>query len=60
MTVGGKVNPDAAWYYPKADPLARRIMGYVAFRNGVHIQGEPEGEQPALVSQLRDRFAGRR
>jgi uncharacterized protein (DUF427 family) len=34
----GQVNTDAAWYYPKPWPLARRIKGYVAFWNGVTVQ----------------------
>ena len=38
ITVDGKVNPDAAWYYRKPSPLARRITGHVAFWQGVHVQ----------------------
>lgn len=38
VEVDGKVNEDAAWYYPKASPLARDIEGYVAFWKGIEIQ----------------------
>jgi uncharacterized protein (DUF427 family) len=30
--------PDVAWTYPRPWPLARRIRGYVAFWNGVHVE----------------------
>jgi uncharacterized protein (DUF427 family) len=35
--VGGRRNIDAAWYYPKPFPLARKIAGYVAFWQGVKL-----------------------
>jgi uncharacterized protein (DUF427 family) len=31
VVVEGKVNKDAAWYYPDPKPAARQIKGYVAF-----------------------------
>ena len=31
VVVDGSVNPDAAWYYPKPWPLARKIRDHVAF-----------------------------
>lgn len=37
VTVDGVTNPDAAWYYPKPSPLARKIKDHVAFWNGVQI-----------------------
>jgi len=37
ITVDGKINTDAAWYYPNPSALADRIKGYVAFWNGVKI-----------------------
>ncbi len=43
VTANGEVNPDAAWYYPRPSPLARRIKNHVAFWNGVTVEGEPEG-----------------
>jgi uncharacterized protein (DUF427 family) len=52
LTVNGEVNPDAAWYYPKPSPLARRIKDHVAFWNGVHIEGEPEGPHRGLADRL--------
>jgi uncharacterized protein (DUF427 family) len=38
LVVGGKVNPDAAWYYPSPLPAADNIKGYVAFWKGVQIE----------------------
>jgi len=37
LEVNGKRNEDAAWYYPKPSPLARKITGYVAFWKGVEL-----------------------
>jgi uncharacterized protein (DUF427 family) len=42
VTVGGRTNRDAAWYYPHPSPLARRIKNRVAFGPGVRIEGDPE------------------
>lgn len=52
VTVDGELNPDAAWYYPRPSPLARRIKNYVAFWNGVAIEGEPEGERQGLTGRV--------
>jgi uncharacterized protein (DUF427 family) len=52
VTAGAETNPDAAWYYPKPSPLARRIKNHVAFWNGVRIEAEPEGERPRLLERL--------
>lgn len=35
---GDQVDPDAAWYYPKPSPLARRIRDHVAFAHPVTIE----------------------
>jgi uncharacterized protein (DUF427 family) len=40
VVVDGAVNPDAAWYYPKPSPLARKIKDYVAFSPAVRIEAE--------------------
>lgn len=37
VQVEGRTNPDAAWYYPKPSPLARKIKDHVAFWHGVSI-----------------------
>jgi uncharacterized protein (DUF427 family) len=37
VVVNGATNPDAAWYYPKPSPLARKIKDHVAFWHGVHV-----------------------
>lgn len=38
VTVGGKVNPDAVWYYPTPSARAQEITNHVAFWKGVQIQ----------------------
>lgn len=52
VTVDGTVNPDAAWFYPHPSPLARRIKNHVAFRNGIVVEGEPEGERQSLSHRV--------
>jgi uncharacterized protein (DUF427 family) len=43
VTVGGRTNENAAWYYPHPSPLARGIKNHVAFFNGIVIEGfDPE------------------
>lgn len=37
LSVDGKTNPDAAWYYPDPKPAASQIKGYVAFWKGVQV-----------------------
>jgi uncharacterized protein (DUF427 family) len=37
IEVNGRVNRDAAWYYPSPKPAARQIAGYVAFWKGVEV-----------------------
>lgn len=37
ITVNGKTNTDAAWYYPEPSGLANNIKGYIAFWRGVNI-----------------------
>jgi uncharacterized protein (DUF427 family) len=38
IKIDGKINPDAAWYYPRPKEAARQIQGYVAFWRGVQIK----------------------
>ena len=38
VVVDGKVNRDAAWYYPTPKDAARNIAGYVAFWRGVQVE----------------------
>lgn len=38
LEVDGKVNEDAAWYYPETSELAKQIKGRVAFWKGVSIE----------------------
>ncbi|AIF68809.1 hypothetical protein PAP_01860 [Palaeococcus pacificus DY20341] len=40
IVVNGKVNKDAAWYYPEPKDAAKHIKGYVAFWKGVEIIDE--------------------
>ncbi len=37
IVVDGKINKDAAWYYPETSKLAERIKGYVAFWHGIEV-----------------------
>ncbi|MCC6148594.1 MAG: DUF427 domain-containing protein [Anaerolineaceae bacterium] len=37
LTVNGKTNLDAAWYYPEPKEAAKEIKGYVAFWKGVEV-----------------------
>jgi uncharacterized protein (DUF427 family) len=37
VNVGGKKNPDAAWYYPTPKDAAKNISGYIAFWKGVEV-----------------------
>ena len=38
VKVNGKVNKDAAWYYPDPKPAAKEIKDYVAFWHGVKVE----------------------
>jgi uncharacterized protein (DUF427 family) len=40
VVVYGRVNRDAAWYYPETKHAAKAIEGYVAFWRGVTIVKE--------------------
>jgi uncharacterized protein (DUF427 family) len=38
VVVDGKVNADAAWYYPDPKPAAKNISGHIAFWRGVQVE----------------------
>jgi uncharacterized protein (DUF427 family) len=38
LNVNGKINADAAWYYPQPSELAKHIKGKVAFWKGVEVK----------------------
>jgi uncharacterized protein (DUF427 family) len=38
VVVNGKVNRDAAWYYPVPNETARQITGHIAFWHGVNVE----------------------
>ena len=38
ITVDGKQNIDAAWYYPEVSALAKGIKNHVAFWKGVEVK----------------------
>ena len=40
IVIGGKVNKDAAWYYPSPKPAAKQIKGHLAFDRGKGIEVE--------------------
>lgn len=60
VIVDGEANPDAAWYYPKPSPLARRIKDHVAFWNGVHVESDPEESGPTLTNRVAGWLGGKR
>jgi uncharacterized protein (DUF427 family) len=39
IEVAGRVNKNAAWYYPTTKPAAAQIAGYIAFWRGVRVEG---------------------
>lgn len=47
VVVDGERNPDAAWYYPRPSPLAKRITGRVAFWQGVAVRRTGPGDSNA-------------
>lgn len=38
VEVDGKVNKEAAWYYPQPKEAAKNIQDYVAFWHGVQVE----------------------
>ncbi|WP_308468471.1 DUF427 domain-containing protein [Rathayibacter soli] len=58
VTVDGKTNRDAAWYYPHPSPAAAGIRDHVAFWKGVQVvtahDGDPttEPERDGFFSRL--------
>ena len=38
LSVNGRQNVDAAWYYPEPKEAAKQIQGYVAFWRGVEVK----------------------
>jgi uncharacterized protein (DUF427 family) len=38
VVVKGRVNRDAAWYYPETKPAADNIRGHIAFWHGVDVE----------------------
>ena len=49
VAAGGQQNKNAAWYYPRPSPLARKIRNHVAFWNGVQVE---------LATQPQDQASG--
>lgn len=39
IVADGKINKDAAWFYPEAKDAAKEIENYVAFWKGVEVVG---------------------
>ncbi len=61
ITANGKVNRDAAWYYPRPSTAAANIRDHVAFWNGVRVieTGATVGSRAGRPNWWR-RLAGRR
>jgi uncharacterized protein (DUF427 family) len=57
VTVDGRANRDAAWYYPDPSPAAEQIRGHVAFWNGVSVQELPDGQSDGSSAALSYRTA---
>ena len=38
VVVDGKINRDAAWYYPSPKDAAKNITGHIAFWRGVKVE----------------------
>lgn len=38
VVTGGKINKDAAWYYPEPKSAAANIKGHIAFWKGVTVE----------------------
>ncbi len=38
VVVDGKVNKDAAWFYPETKDAAKHIRGHIAFWKGVRVE----------------------
>ncbi len=38
LNVNGKINQDAAWFYPEPKEAAKQIKGFVAFWRGVKVE----------------------
>jgi uncharacterized protein (DUF427 family) len=53
VIVDGERNPDAAWYYPKPTPLARKVKGRVAFWHGVDVVEVPNSADASARSPRR-------
>jgi uncharacterized protein (DUF427 family) len=63
VAVGGKVNRDAAWYYPDPSSAARQIKDHVAFWHGVRVERVREADDGkarggGLVARLRSMVGG--
>ncbi len=52
LEVDGKINRNAAWYYPSPSKAAQNIKGYVAFWNGVKIETMEGESRPGPGSLL--------
>ncbi|MGE0140655.1 MAG: DUF427 domain-containing protein [Ilumatobacteraceae bacterium] len=53
IEVDGKVNRDAAWYYPIASPAASSIEGRIAFWRGVRIDDGRRAGRRSLLDRFR-------
>lgn len=45
VVVDGKVNKDAAWYYPEPKDAAKQIKDHVAFWKGVVVEGDDNAQR---------------
>ena len=59
ITVNGKTNRDAAWYYRRPSPAASSIAGHVAFWHGVKVERVPRPRQVVAAIRAGQTRAGR-
>jgi uncharacterized protein (DUF427 family) len=53
VSVNGKTNRDAAWYYPQPRPAASRIAWHVAFWRRVRVERTPGAGEEAAAGTSR-------
>ena len=56
VTVNGRTNRDAAWYYPEPRPAAGHIRDHVAFWHGVKVVRAAGGQAGAARGELAGRL----
>ena len=53
LSVDGRENRDAAWFYPQPSTKAANIKDHVAFWRGVTIEDDSRPAKPSLLGRFR-------